>query len=122
MAKKIKKKKSQHSKFQKPIVPVWHPQTAAEERAMNIEIKRQCHEINKQYMKEADALLLLSVRTVFEAGPTRLKRVFDTVLENRKKSLEYMLDPNNDGKWLYTKWLEEAGVDLDAWYREAGLE
>lgn len=122
MATKIKKKKSKHSSFPKKSVPVWHPQTSAETKAMNIEIKRQCHEINKQYMTEADALMLMAARDVFEAGPVRLKRLFDTIIEYRKNSLDYMLDPAKDGEWLYTKWLQEAGVDLEAWYREAGIE
>ena len=83
--------------------------TAAEQKAMNMEIQRQLVEYDRKNELELDAIIL---------GPKRLKKFFDgfsdalNALVNR-----YEMDISDD-VWLCTHKLKEIGVDVEDWYRQ----
>ena len=85
--------------------------TAAEQKAMNMEIQRQLVEYDRKNELELDAIILWELHTQLGLGPKRLKKFFDgfsdalNALVNR-----YEMDISDD-VWLCTHKLKEIGVD-----------
>lgn len=92
--------------------------TAAEQKAMNMEIQRQLVEYDRKNELELDAIILWELHTQLGLGPKRLKKFFDgfsdalNALVNR-----YEMDISDDF-WLCTHKLKEIGVDVEDWYRQ----
>ena len=92
--------------------------TAAEQKAMNMEIQRQLVEYDRKNELELDAIILWELHTQLGLGPKRLKKFFDgfsdalNALVNR-----YEMDISDD-VWLCTHKLKEIGVDVEDWYRQ----
>lgn len=95
--------------------------TAAERKAMNIEIEKQLAEYTRKHALELDAILLWYVHEAFGFGPKRLKQVFmgfaPLVAE---LCTRYEMHDKGDNVWLCTHKLKELGVDLAQWDRERG--
>ena len=83
--------------------------TAAEQKAMNMEIQRQCAEFDKKNAREIDAMVLWVLHEVFGFGPDRLHKFY--------KSFNGQVD--GDQVWLCLHKLKEYGINLEEWEREA---
>ena len=93
--------------------------TAAERKAMNIEINRQIIENQKKYAKDFDAIVLYLIRKKYGSGYKRLKEFFMDFEKFQEELIAYYQMDEQDGPWLCTRKLqEECGIDLDEWYRE----
>lgn len=93
--------------------------TAAERKAMNIEINKQIAENERKHMMEVDALVLWELHVQLGFGPTRLKRFymgFASALNSLLRRYEMGVD---DAPWLTQRKLQEMGIDLEEWYKEA---
>lgn len=93
--------------------------TAAEKKALDIELKRYFAEYDYKNIKEIDAIVLWVLHEQFGFGPERLKRFFDNFNSSVKELLDrYELDESEDA-WMCTYKLKEIGVDVEKWYKES---
>lgn len=87
--------------------------SAAERRAMEMEIRRQIAEYTRKHKKELVALVLWQLHTQLGFGHERLKRFrdgFDPAVEELIKRYELS---ETDDVWLCTHQLQEYGFDID---------
>lgn len=92
--------------------------TAAEKKALDIEIQREVKEVNEKNLLEIDALILYILHTKYGFGVKRLKDFFNSFGEAFDALNErYELPPGSE-VWMATKKMEEYGVDLKAWEQE----
>lgn len=93
--------------------------TAAEKRAMNIEINRQLVERDKQYAEDIDAMVLYVLMAHYGWKKNRLKKFWRAFIESHKELREhYQMDAPDENKWLAHQKLKEIGVDVHKWYEE----
>lgn len=89
--------------------------TAAEQKAMDMEIKRQLREWDEVHAIELEALYLWTLHEVFGFGEKRLRRLHDSIVPAIESLLaRYELEEKDD-VWLCTKKLKEAGIDIERW-------
>lgn len=93
--------------------------TAAERKAMDIEINRQLVERDKQYAADIDAMVLYTLMAHYGWKKKRLKRFWKAFIAEHKALREfYQIDEPGDNEWLAHRMLKEIGVDIDEWYKE----
>lgn len=93
--------------------------TAAERRAMEIEISKQIAEMDRQNMNAVDAAVLWELHAQLGFGPKRLRRFYDGFKPTYESLLEHYEMGDSDGTWLHIKKLKDIGVDIEAWNRES---
>lgn len=91
--------------------------TNAEQKALEIEMRRQIHEQERQYCNDMDALLLYVVHTHFHKGKKGLRNFYDDYYKELTKLTEYYEMPKEE-VYLARLKLQEIGVDVEAWNRE----
>lgn len=92
--------------------------TAAEKKAMELEIKRELIELDQKNHLEIDALFLWWLHEKLGFGPKRLKEFYMDFEQAFKDLLGRYEMTDTDGAWLCTYKLKEIGVDLEAWMKE----
>ncbi len=96
--------------------------TAAEKRAMDIEIGKAFAEYDRKNTTEIDAIVLLLVAKHFNADAEKLKEVYDDFISQMDALVDRYELEAGDNPWLCTEILKGMGVDIDAWRRERNLE
>ena len=92
--------------------------SAAEKKAMYIEIQRELAEYDKKHAREIDALVLYELIEQFGFGEKRLRKFYDNFSRGIEELVKrYELDPDDD-VWLCTRKLKDRGIDLEAWEKE----
>lgn len=94
--------------------------TRAEQIALEIEMRRQIHEQQKQYCTDRDALILYVLHTHLGFGKKRLREFYEAYNRELTKLTEYYEMPDGDA-YLARMKLEEIGVDIEAWNNEGDL-
>ena len=92
--------------------------TAAEKKAMDIEINRQIVEADKRYQLNLDALFLWALHEEFGFGEKRLRRASLMVEKWPKKLREHYEMPDDDG-FLALIMLKNIGIDVEQWLKES---
>ena len=93
--------------------------TAAERRAVNLEIDRQIAERDAQYAADIDVMILYTLMVHYGWKKKRLKRFWDAFIVEHKSLREYyQMDNPGDNEWLAHQMLKEIGVDVRQWYKE----
>ena len=93
--------------------------TAAEKKAMLIEINRQIAERDEQYAEDIDAMVLYTLMAHYGWKKKRLKEFWDAfVAEHKALRDRYLMDDPDDNKWLAHRKLNEIGVNVHQWYEE----
>lgn len=93
--------------------------SAAERKAMNLEIERQLAEYTRNHAREIDALFLWHLHEECGFGIKRLKQVFLGFAPRIDELCNrYEMHDEGDDIWLCTKKLKEIGVDLEEWEKE----
>lgn len=95
--------------------------TAAEKKAMDIEIKRQLVEIDRQYTNDIDATILWQLHVQFGFGYKRLRRFYDAFEEMHRQLAQHYEMDESDEAWLCAEQLKRIGVDVAQWNKEKGL-
>lgn len=96
--------------------------TAAEKKAMRLEIQRELIEFNKKNEREILALLLLRLHELFGFGEKRLAQVYKGLSQPFEDLCgRYEMETEDERVWFYTYQLKELGVDLEALDKEMGL-
>ena len=85
--------------------------TAAERKAMDMEINRQIVEADRRYADDIDAMVLYTLHVHLGFGKKRLRKFYDAF------SIQYYQMPD-DYTWLCKEMLKRIGVDVEAWNRE----
>lgn len=92
--------------------------TAAERKAMNLEIERQLAEYTVLHQREIDAAVLWVLHAQLGWGEKRLRRFYDQFsVEIDELIKRYEMDVE-DSAWLCTRKLADIGVNLDRWEGE----
>ena len=91
--------------------------TAAEKKALDIEIVKALIEADKKYETDIDIVTLYVLHTHLGFGPKRLRDFYDAFSrENQKLRDRYEI--HDDSVWLCDMKLKEIGVDVAAWNSE----
>jgi len=94
--------------------------TAAEKKAMEIEINRQIIESDRKYANDIDASVLYALHVSEGFGEKRLKRFYENFAKAHEQLIKHYEMPDDDA-WLCKQKLKEIGVDIEAWNRERGI-
>lgn len=92
--------------------------TAAEQKAMDIEIGKQIAAYDRQNELEIDAMVLWVLYQEFGFGEKRLRRVFDSFSKHLDRLVKAYEMDDKDTMWLCTQMLKEKGIDIEQWVRE----
>lgn len=88
--------------------------TAAERKAMNMEIQRQLAEYTRAHELEIDALILWQLHEQLGFGPKRLKRFYDNFAPAIKDLINrYEMDDSDQVRLCTKKLKDELGLDLE---------
>lgn len=95
--------------------------TAAERKALNIEIQKQLAEYTRKHALEIDSMFLWYLHEEFGFGLKRLKQVFTGFAPKIEELCNrYEMHDEGDDIWLCTYKLKEIGADLEEWEKERG--
>lgn len=89
--------------------------SAAEKKALDMEISRQLAEYSQKYEEEIEAMVLLMLRAEFGFGEERLKRAHKALSEGIDDLVKRYQMEDGDAAWLCTYKLKEQGFDISKW-------
>ena len=112
-----------------PLVPIMYMKkaggkvygahlTAAEKKAMDIEIRRQLAEYDLKHANELDAMILWHLHEEFGFGPKRLKQFYDTFAVRLNELIKHYEMTDSDIVWLCTYKLKQYGIDIEEWNKQ----
>lgn len=94
--------------------------SAAERKAMNLEIQRQLAEYDRKHFAEMDALILWVFHEEFGFGAKRLRKYYDRFRASIDALVGSYEMETGDDIWLCTEMLKHIGVDIEQWHKETG--
>lgn len=94
--------------------------SAAEKKAMDMEIQRQLAEYDRKHIREIDALVLWELHEQLGFGNKRLKKFYDNFSRVIEALIRRYEMEQGDDVWLCTYKLKEIGCDLEKWEKERG--
>ncbi len=92
--------------------------TAAEKKAMDLEIQKELAEYDRKHVLEIDAMILWVLREQFGFGPKRLRQFYDRFNPSLEALIKRYELEDDDQVWLCTQKLKDAGIDIEQWYKE----
>lgn len=92
--------------------------TAAEKKAMNMEIERQLAEFTRKHAVEIEALVLRQIRRKLDYDEAQLREFFDSFDDDLEALCKYYEMGEEDKAWLCTHELKEEGFDVEQWHKE----
>lgn len=92
--------------------------TAAEKKAMNIEIAKQLSEFTRKYHVEIECIFLRELRANYGFGETRLRRAFDNFGNDLDELIARYELEDEDKLWLSTRQMKAEGFDVEQWHKE----
>ncbi len=93
--------------------------TAAEKKAMDLEIQRELAEYDRKHIAEIDATILWVLHEQFGFGAQRLRTYYDAFHDRIKELVSRYEMEAQDDIWLCTQMLKRIGVDVEAWHKES---
>lgn len=96
--------------------------TAAEQRAMDMEINRQIVMKDEQYEMDLDALILYALMRHKGWKKVRLHNFWkDFIIIHKELRDYYQMNRPGDVEWFAHRELKAIGVDIHQWYEEENL-
>ena len=92
--------------------------SAAERKALNMEISRQLAEYSQKYEEEIESMVLLMLRSEFGFGEGRLKRAHKALSDGIDDLVNRYQMEDEDAAWLCTYKLKEQGFDISKWDKD----
>lgn len=91
--------------------------TAAEKKAMNMEIQKQTAEYDRRNAIEIEAIVLWILTQNWDFTPSEVEQ-FHKEFEPSIRSLceRYEMTEMGDDSWLCTHKLKDQGIDISKWY------
>lgn len=96
--------------------------TKTEQKALDMEIRRQLAEYDQKHTAEVDAMVLYVLMTQFGFGETRLRRFHDAFMVATDELLTHYEMEDCDLPWLCTQKLKDRGIDISTWGTVTMLE
>lgn len=91
--------------------------TAAEKKALEIEINRQLAEADRKYTDDINAMVLFTLHAHLGFGAKRLRQFYNALSAEHDRLVKWYEMPD-DYTWLCKEKLKEIGVDVGQWDRE----
>ena len=88
--------------------------TAAEKKALEIEINRQLAEADRRYTDDINAMVLYTLHAHLGFGAKRLRKFYDAFSSEHDRLIRYYEMPD-DYTWLCKEELKQIGVDVEKW-------
>lgn len=92
--------------------------TAAEKKAVDIEIQKEIAEYTRKHNTEIAALVLRELRRQFGFGEKRLRQFYEGFDKGIDELIGRYEMEESDDIWLCTQELKEAGIDIEKWSKE----
>lgn len=92
--------------------------TAAEKKAMDMEIQRQLAEYTIKHELEINAIILWQLHEQLGLGPKRLKQFYDNFNPALKDLIKRYDMDEEDQLWLCIRKLKDYGIDLKQWDKD----
>ena len=92
--------------------------SAAEKKAVTLEIQRQLAEYDRKHLAEIDAVILWVLHDQFGFGPKRLRQYYDSFQRCTDELVRRYEMKEGDDIWLCTEMLKRIGVDVEEWHKE----
>lgn len=92
--------------------------TAAEQKAIDMELDRRIAELIRKTNIEIEAILLKRARDKLGYGEKRLRELFDGCDDDIARMIQAYELSDRDAAWLCTRQLKVEGFDIEQWYRE----
>lgn len=89
--------------------------TVSEQKALEIEIKKQLAEYSRKYELEIESMVLLELREKFGFGEARLKQMHEALSEGIDDLINRYQMEDQDAAWLCTYKLKDQGFDISKW-------
>lgn len=86
--------------------------TNAEKKAMDMEIRRQMAEFDRENADNVDAMILWHLHEEFGWGKKRLMKFYETFSARMKEMQDYYEFEEEKMPWLYTEKLKRYGIDI----------
>lgn len=97
--------------------------TKAEEKALNMEIQRQCAKYDEKHMDEIDAMILYTLHAELGFGEARLRKFHDAFIKRFKElQARFEMADTDEMLWLYSRLLRESGIDISKWNEKGASE
>ena len=96
--------------------------TAAEKKAMEIEIRAEMAEYHKKHYREIDAIILWVLHEQERYGKIKLKRFYKSFVPAIDNLLKRYEMDTSECAWLCTRKLKEIGIDLEELEKEKETE
>ena len=93
--------------------------TAAEKKAMDIEIQKELAEYDRKHIAEIDATILWVLHEQFGFGAQRLRTYYEPSMTVSRSWSVGMRWKTRMIFWLCTQMLKRIGVDIEAWHKES---
>lgn len=95
--------------------------SAAERKAMELEINRQIAESERNHTNNIDILVLYTLHVHLGFGKKRLRRFYEAFVGEYNRLLDHYEMPD-DNVWLADTALKRIGVDVTAWNEETSAK
>ena len=92
--------------------------TAAERKAMDIEITRQLIERDEKYKEDIDAMVLYVLMQHYGWKKKRLREFWNAFVAEHKSLMEYCQIEPGENRYVAHWKLKQIGVDIHEWYKE----
>ena len=92
--------------------------TRAEQRAIDMEVRRQLSEYTRKHILEIEAIVIWFVRHFLRWGEIRLKRFYDGLDDALYKLIDRYEMDTEDAPWLCTRDLKSEGIDIEKWHQQ----
>lgn len=92
--------------------------TAAEQKALKMEARRQLAEYTRKHDLEIEAIVIRQLRRLTGWGGIKLKRFYDGFDGELTSLIARYEMGDDDAQWLCTRELKEEGFDVEQWHRE----
>lgn len=92
--------------------------TAAEQKAMNMEIQRQLAEYDRKHALEIDAMVLWALHKQFGWGKKRLRKLYNSLAGEIDALVQRYEMNEKDEVWLCVQKLKDDGIDIEQWDKE----
>lgn len=92
--------------------------TAAERKALQIEIRKEAAEHDRKFAREVEATFLWIIRQKLGYGEKGLKTIHDEYFTRIKALIDHYELEEEDDIWLCTRLLKAEGIDIEQWEKE----
>ena len=90
----------------------------AEQKAMDMEVRRQLAEYDRKHADELNAMILWHLHEEFGFGAKRLKHFYDTFAVRLDELIKYYEMTESDVEWLCTYKLKQYGINIEDWKKK----